>query len=177
MTKTENDEAYEDGFKAGKEGNFLSDAGKIAALPITHRAEIWNKGYDEGARHRGEESSEEETSSNDSSSSSDSSCYLTTTCVNVMGLPNNCLELQVLRKFRNKILMPTSKGRKAIQEYHKLAPEIVQSIDGRGNAEFIWKQIYTDIRHAVSLVLNNDFEGAFKHYKQVTLNLKEKYLS
>lgn len=177
MAKTENDKAYEDGLKAGKEGNLLTDLGKTAAFTITSRAEIWNKGYDEGARHRGEESSVEETSSNDSSSSSDSSCYLTTACVTAMGLPNNCLELQVLREFRNKILMSTSKGRKAVQEYHKLAPEIVQSIDGRGNAEFIWKQIYTDIRHAVSLVLNNNFEGAFKHYKQVTLNLKEKYLS
>lgn len=176
MAKTENDKAHEDGFKAGKEGNFLTDLGKVAALPITQRAAIWEKGYDEGARHRGEESSDDETSSDNSSSSSDSSCYLTTACVNVMGLPNNCLELQVLRKFRNKILMPTSRGKKAVQEYHKLAPEIVQSIDGRGNAEYIWQQIYTNIRHAVSLVLNKDFEGAFKHYKEITLNLKDKFL-
>jgi len=103
-------------------------------------------------------------------------CYLTTACVDAMSLPDNCLELSVLRNFRDKILMPTSKGRKSVGEYCRIAPEIVQSVNEGEDAQNIWQSTYKDIRHAVSLVLSGNFEGAFEHYQQMTSKLRDKYL-
>lgn len=103
-------------------------------------------------------------------------CYLTTACVNAMNLPDNCLELSVLRNFRDKILMSQQSGREAVKEYYRIAPEIIEVVEEQDDAQMIWQATYRDIRHAISLVLSGDFEGAFRHYKQMSLRLKEKYL-
>ena len=104
------------------------------------------------------------------------SCYLTTACVESMNLPDNCLELRVLRDFRDRILMQEPSSRKAVKEYYKIAPEIVQAVGERDDAQDIWHSIYRDIKHAVFLVLSGDFKGSFQHYQQMTMRLKEKYL-
>ncbi|MEM2089758.1 MAG: CFI-box-CTERM domain-containing protein [Candidatus Pacearchaeota archaeon] len=110
------------------------------------------------------------------SSSSGSICYLTTACVRSMNLPDDCLELNVLRHFRDKILMQEPRGKKAVREYYRIAPEIVQAIEERDKAREIWQGIYRDIKYAISLIFLGDFEGAFKHYQQMTLKLRRQYL-
>ncbi len=115
--------------------------------------------------------------SSSGSSSGNSGCYLTTACVRGMGLPDDCLELNVLRNFRDKYLMPQPSGRIAVKEYYKIAPDIVQGINKREDAQSVWQATYKNIGHAVSLILSGDFEGAFKHYKKMSLDLQKKYLS
>lgn len=112
-------------------------------------------------------------------SGSDSGCYLTTACINSRGLADNCLELQVLRKFRDKILVPSSAGKKLVREYYSIAPEIVQAVNEQGieQAEIVWKNVYGDIRKAISLISKRDFDGAVRHYKEMTLKLKGEYLN
>lgn len=112
----------------------------------------------------------------DKGNSSEGGCYLTTACINSKGLPDNCLELTVLRRFRDKILMRQSFSKKAVNEYYKLAPEIVNSINHRGNNLEIWSDVYKDIRIAVHLALTRDFDGAFKHYKEMTQKYKKQLL-
>ncbi len=104
-------------------------------------------------------------------------CYLTTACTSAMMLPDNCLELTVLRGFRDNVLLPEPSGRAAVRDYYKVAPEIVAAVNARADAQKIWQGVYGNIRHAVSLVLSGDFNGAFRHYEQTTLELKEKFLS
>jgi hypothetical protein len=135
---------------------------------------------DETVEGLGRTSEEAESRASDkwkkSDDESDSGCYLTTACVQTVCLPDNCFELETLRSFRNKFLMPEVSGRKAVREYYRIAPEIVQAIGEHNDAQSIWQDVYRDIRHAVSLILSGDFEGAFKHYQQMTLRLREKYL-
>jgi hypothetical protein len=126
------------------------------------------------------ESSQESASENwESGDTTDSGspCYLTTACVKSKNLPDNCLELQVLRGFRDKILIQDSRGKKAVKEYYKIAPEIVQAVESQENAQRIWDEVHRDIRHAVSLVLSGKHNEAFDHYQQMTLRLKKNYLN
>jgi len=102
-------------------------------------------------------------------------CCFSTTCIETMGLPDNCLELNVLRDIRDKILMHQPSGRKLIKEYYKLSPEIIQFVYEQDNAKETWELIYQDIKKAVSLVLSNNIEDAFNHYKKMTLRFKEAY--
>ncbi len=184
MGKTKNDEVYERAVKDGKEGGLLDDAirGVVGnSLNTTKRDEIYDKGYSYGAEHRNDSSSGDSSKSDDKQSSdkdsgSKSGCYLTTACAEAIRLPDNCLELSVLRNFRDKILMPQSFGKRAVKEYYKIAPEIVQAIGEQDNTRRIWSSIYRDIEYAVSLVLSGNFERAFKHYQQMTSKLKERYL-
>jgi len=103
-------------------------------------------------------------------------CYLTTACTNFMELPDNCLELNVLRKFRDKILLSNQSGRRAVQEYYHIAPEIIQAIEKEDDTKRIWKNVYGNIKQAVSFILSGDFERAFNHYQQMTSKLKNKYI-
>jgi len=171
MGKTRNDKIYEHGDHDGKDGGFVED---IIVGNVYSKDEIYRKGYEHGAQHRHD--SDSRGSSSSGSSSSGGICYLTTVCVNSMNLPDNCLELSVLRNFRDKILMLTSKGRKAVKEYYQIAPEIVQAVNEREDSLNIWQATYKDIKHTVSLVLSEDFEGALRHYKEMSLRFKEKYL-
>ena len=181
MAKTQNDKSYERGVKDGLKGNLLDDichANNI--IPSTTNAEkTYDKGYVWGAQHRHDPKASGESSDKGSSSSKSSSsggCYITTACADIMGLADDCLELTTLRGFRDRILMPNTHGRKAVREYYNIAPGIVKSVNMQGNALQIWSDIYNDIRKAVSFVAKGDFEGAFRHYQEMTLALKNKYL-
>jgi hypothetical protein len=122
-----------------------------------------------------QESASDQWDSGDTTSTSP--CYLTTACVKSMGLPDNCLELMTLRDFRDNVLMTNSAGRKAVKEYYKMAPEIVQAIESQENAQKIWNSVYNDIKIAVSLVRSRNPNEAFKHYQEMTLNLKKTFLA
>ena len=192
MGKTRDDELYEQGMKLGKEGskplppivdgifNGMEKTvarvlfGKDGAEQARRENDIVRKGIEEGYKQHESSSS----SSSDSSSSSSSLCYLTTACVNARGLPDNCLELNVLRKFRNRILLQNPIGKEAVKEYYQIAPEIVQEINRKNNhPQEVWNSLYKEIKTAVDLVLSGDFNEAFKHYQEMTLNLKRTYLT
>ncbi len=171
MGNTQDDKSYKAGVESGLKGTFFEDLahGIGKGFNFTKSDELYEKGYEYGSKHRGEE--------NDSSDSdSGSICYLTTACTKAKGLPDNCLELETLRSFRDKILIAEPFGRNEVREYHKIAPEIVQAVEEQKDAQNIWQGVFRDIEHAVYLVMSKDFEGAFNHYQQMTLSLKKKYL-
>ena len=181
MVSKEDRNAYEDG---QKEGKFISDhpigyflSGGIRSRPSdSSKAEAYDNGLRGDQLDEDKGSSGGDSSSGNSGGSGSGGCYLTTACVRGMGLPDDCLELNVLRNFRDNYLMPQPSGRKAVKEYYKIAPEIVQCINKREDAQSIWQATYKDIGHAVSLILSKDFEGAFKYYKQMTSKFQDKYL-
>jgi hypothetical protein len=100
-------------------------------------------------------------------------CYLTTACIQTRGLPNNCDELRILRKFRDEVMAKRLEGRADIQEYKRIAPEIVRRLDLRGNSREIYSGIYHQtIEPAVRLIQSGDFQRAYDTYKSGVLDLK-----
>ncbi len=177
MGKIEDDEDYKRGVKAGKKGFALTDFTRSLGkgFPASRAEETFDKGYDFGAEHRHDStSSSSDSGDKENDSGSGGGCYLTTACINARDLPDNCLELNVLRNFRDRILLQNSEGRKAVKEYYQIAPEIVQSINERSDSLEIWNSVYQDITKAVQLVLSGNFDGAFEHYKNMTLRLRNK---
>jgi hypothetical protein len=170
MTKDEHDR----GVEAGRNGDFIDDV--VQGNTKSGSSSDYNKGYSEGQSDRWSGSSSDSGSSS-SGGGSGGGCYLTTACVNAMGLPDNCLELSVLRNFRDKVLLKTQQGKITVQEYYKIAPQIVLAVEALGTkAKSVWEGTYSDIRKAVSLVLAKDFNGAYSHYKNMTQDLMRKYL-
>lgn len=115
-----------------------------------------------------------DSSGNVSETTSDSNsgfCYLTTACVNYARLPDNCLELRTLRNFRDFVLMKDSKGKKAINEYYKIAPVLVENINSLDNFGEIWNSVHQEIKTASKLILEGKFNEAFDHYKKITSGL------
>lgn len=111
-----------------------------------------------------------------SGSSNRSGCYLTTACVVSRGLPDDCIELQTLRSFRDAYLASLPNGRAEIDQYYQLAPTIVANIDKQSNREEIWNQVYTElIEPCVRMIHANKNESAHQLYKAYSLELSRQY--
>ena len=66
-------------------------------------------------------------------------------------------------------------GEDDIQEYYRIAPEIVDAVNHRNDAASIWKRIYTElIQKCVALIKDRKYEETYELYKKYTLELSEK---
>ena len=110
-------------------------------------------------------------------SSGSGGCYLTTACVDVKSLPDDCRELTVLRTFRDEYLAKKPKGYEEIEEYYKTAPKIVKMINSKSNKENIYEKLYDDvIEPCVELIENGKNEEAYVRYKKMVKDLEKTYM-
>ena len=103
-------------------------------------------------------------------------CYLTTACIRIRGLPDDCHELMILRKFRDGVMTTRHEGREDIKEYKRVAHEIVRRLDLIGNPTAV-NEVYSRIYHAtilpaVRMIQSGDFQRAYEKYKSGVLELK-----
>lgn len=57
-----------------------------------------------------------------------SPCFLTSACADFAGLPDDCFELSVLRRFRDEVLTHMPRGKDDIALYYRVAPAIVERL-------------------------------------------------
>ncbi len=126
------------------------------------RRYCWNHGYRDCAVYRG--------------SGSGSGCYLTTACVETRGLLDNCLELQILRKFRDGYLSATPEGRADIRRYYELAPLLVKRLDGVPEKNEVYQRVYNElILGCIDLIESAQYRQAHQLYRSYTRSLCEQY--
>jgi hypothetical protein len=170
----ENSENYKEGYEFGAAHRFNEDGERFHTKDHSGVNDSSNDSQNNwpdltsGSSGGGSSSSD----SNSDSKKDSGGCYLTTACINARGLPDNCLELMVLRGFRNRILMTQPAGRRELEIYEKIAPVIVSCVNKNENSQKIWGETYKDIQKAVRLIIAGDFSKAFEHYKAMTLRLK-----
>jgi hypothetical protein len=99
-------------------------------------------------------------------------CYITTACVEFMGLDDDCEELTVLRNFRDTYLASRNNGPELIQSYYQNAPKIVSNIRRREDKEEIFIRLYKIIRQCVDAIKEGDNEFAFHFYCRMVVDLK-----
>lgn len=99
-------------------------------------------------------------------------CFLTTACVEWKGLPDDCDELQTLRKYRDTYLNSFEDGRKDVEQYYKIAPGIVERITNSPNKDKLLESIYTElVLPCVDLIKKGKYSEAHWHYKTYVWNL------
>lgn len=104
-------------------------------------------------------------------------CYLTSACTRSRGLPDDCYELQRLRWFRDNFLANQPGGEADIQEYYRIAPQIVAAIDRAEQPDKRWNAIYEElIAPCVRLIDTHQLTACFDLYKQYTRKLQAAYL-
>lgn len=103
-------------------------------------------------------------------------CFLTTACVAHKGLADNCYELQVLRAIRDTIMTWNDDMKELVEEYYRIAPEIVEKINASDNSEAAWDDIYeTLILKCIEYYENNGINSAVDLYISKVKELKEMY--
>lgn len=103
-------------------------------------------------------------------------CYITTACVESMGLDDDCTELKVLRKFRDQYLKNKINGEQLIQLYYQHAPSILQAIRKREEEEEIFKHLYTVISQCVAAIQHGEHEFAFQKYCEMVKKLSQEFI-
>ncbi len=105
-----------------------------------------------------------------------SGCFLTSACVEAMGLPDDCHELTVLRSFRDGYLAAQPEGKSEICEYYHIAPQIVQSIRNSNRTKEVFDAIYKDlVKPCVNLIEEGKYSQAHRLYRSAVMKLKNQY--
>lgn len=98
-------------------------------------------------------------------------CFLASACMAARGLPSDCEELEVLRRFREEALAGTAEGDAILREYEEIAPRIVRAIDERPDASAIYEKIYAEIVLCVRDIRGQDSLAAKGRYRRVVETL------
>jgi hypothetical protein len=101
-------------------------------------------------------------------------CYISAACCRHLGLPDDCEELETLRKYRDDVLLLTHDGRRDIESYYRQAPEIVRRLEGLANCEQVYSVIYRSyLVRAVQLIQAGENEKAHRVYKTLVAELTQ----
>lgn len=102
-------------------------------------------------------------------------CYLTSACVEARGLPDDCEELTILRRFRDEWLKNQPGGLEEVVEYYATAPGIVERINAQPNAKVIWNELYeTLVAPCVQLIQAGEMERAHEQYRDTAKKLAQR---
>jgi len=102
-------------------------------------------------------------------------CFITTACVEYYNLPDNCPQLNLLRKFRDNYLMKTKNGQNLVLKYYETAPRLVKKMKEDIKHAKLFKKIFQEINKACGYILSENFIEAEKIYTNVVLSLHNRY--
>ena len=106
----------------------------------------------------------------------DDACFLTSACIKARGLPDDCEELTVLRRYRDGYLKNRPNGPEEIRRYYAIAPAVVSRIDQKENAGEIWNRVYEEmVLPCVRLIQEGKNEAAYRLYRSYTEALERAY--
>lgn len=103
-------------------------------------------------------------------------CFITTACTKAMGLSDNCLELNILRTFRDRYIKTLPNGDEIIYEYYEVAPQIVSKINKADNQQQVYVNLYERLVSTIKLIRQGKDDEAFRNYLRMFNELKQKYL-
>ncbi|WP_317898865.1 CFI-box-CTERM domain-containing protein [Aurantibacillus circumpalustris] len=102
-------------------------------------------------------------------------CFLTTACVDYYSLSDNGYELNTLRNYRDTYLASTTEGKKLIQDYYRVSPEIVERINSDKKKNTVYEYIYAQVKISCSAIEDQKFLLAKRTYTNMVKTLMNKY--
>ncbi|MCZ2460713.1 MAG: hypothetical protein LC128_13925 [Chitinophagales bacterium] len=106
----------------------------------------------------------------------DMDCFITTACVTERGLADDCEELTTLRYLRANYMSKTEQGKKLLDEYQTLGPDVVTAIANCENRNEIYDYLYQHmITPAVKMIKNKEYQNAVDWYQGFAEQLKKNY--
>ncbi len=103
-------------------------------------------------------------------------CFITTAVCKYFNKPDDCYELTTLRDFRDKWLVLQPDGRKLVEEYYTIAPNIVRAVDSSQEKELVYMHIWNVyIEPCIKLIELGAYDTCKKLYIDMVNELKEKF--
>ncbi len=110
-----------------------------------------------------------------SGSGNSNGCFLTSACVEYLGKADDCEELTALRKFRDNYMKSTEEGKKLVEEYYAVAPQIVERINSSNKKDTYYQYVNEVINKCLNLLDRNEYERTLNEYKFMVQNLRKEF--
>jgi len=102
-----------------------------------------------------------------------SGCFITTAVCFSLGKPDDCEKLRLIRNFRDTWLREQPEGKKLIEEYYQIAPQIVEAIDKISERNEIYREIYGDyIVPCIEMIQAKHNKACLAIYQAMVYSLK-----
>ncbi len=103
-------------------------------------------------------------------------CYITTAACEVLGKPDDCYELTLLRDYRDRYLARQPEGEKRIRWYYDVAPTIVKRISQLPEKEDIYRDLWDRyIAPCISMIERGENDACMELYLKMVEDLQETY--
>ena len=104
-------------------------------------------------------------------------CYITTAVCETLGKEDDCVELGILREYRDQYLLSTPCGEQIVESYYNIAPTIVNRINKEKHPKEIYKEILNAyISPCLALIEQGKNEECKKLYSTMMVTLEKKYM-
>lgn len=107
--------------------------------------------------------------------SDDSICYITTASCSILGMADDNNYLNTLRNFRNNVMKKDPKYHKMLVLYDIVGPKISKALLNDKSKKELAIGVMNNVKSAVELINNNDYENAVKKYYNMTSGLADYY--
>lgn len=102
----------------------------------------------------------------------ESDCIVSTAACQAVGLPNDCPELNLLRRFRDEYIKSLSGGGFLVKIYYKVGLRVVRSIDSKSNRERIYNDLYSRlVQETIELIAQGKKLQALLHGVMIVTEL------
>lgn len=106
----------------------------------------------------------------------DDSCFITTATCQAEGKADDCEELTAFRRYRDEVLLQSKVGKALVEEYYRIAPDIVDFIRNDPKCKEIYRYLYEHyISPGYNLLLKGEGDAAKKLYCEAVLALAKYY--
>lgn len=110
------------------------------------------------------------------SSSSNNCCYITSACLDDLGIPRTAPEMMAMKVLTKEHILKSYSGVRDYVRYEKRAPAVVSAIKAREDAPKIWEGVYAGLREVTAKVVGNQFKEAYQAYKNLVIGLEKKFV-
>lgn len=104
-------------------------------------------------------------------------CFITTAACECLDKPDDCVELQAFRRFRDGYLMNRPGGKEEIEWYYEVAPVIVNKMNILPEKMEIYTSIWEEyLQPCYDFLKEQENEKCYKQYKQMVETLSRTYV-
>ncbi len=103
-------------------------------------------------------------------------CFITTAVCDTLQKEDDCYELMAFRHFRDNYMLEKPERRKLVEEYYRVAPVIVTSINMDPQAEQTYRSIWDQhLQPCLKAIEEEDYGMCEAQYTRMVEELKDKY--
>lgn len=102
-------------------------------------------------------------------------CFLTTACVRYYNLRDDGYELNTLRNYRDNYLKSSEAGKRLVEQYYRLSPQIVMHIENDSRKSDVYAFIHNSVLRSCAQIDKLRYQAAQTTYKKMVEHLLKRY--